>query len=73
MNISVKVKTNARQSKVERIGESNFLVWVNQKPQEGKANKAVIDLLSAYFNLPKSGITIIKGQKTRSKVISIGT
>jgi uncharacterized protein YggU (UPF0235/DUF167 family) len=35
MKISVKVKPNAKLEKLEKIDETNFSVWVKEKPQEG--------------------------------------
>jgi uncharacterized protein (TIGR00251 family) len=73
MKISVKVKPNARQEKIERINESHFLIRVKEKPQEGKANKAVIKVLSEYFGVPQSQIVLLKGQSSREKIFEIKT
>ena len=71
MKISVKVKPNARQEKIERINESHFLIRVKEKPQEGKANKAVIKALSEYFEVPQSRIVLLKGQSSKEKIFKI--
>ena len=42
MKISVKVKPQAKEDRVEKKGEDNYLVWVKVKAIEGKANQAVI-------------------------------
>ena len=70
MKISVKVKPN---SKIEKIEEQAgiFLIHVKEPPQEDKANQAVINLLSSYFKLPKSRISILKGKKSRQKIVEI--
>lgn len=71
MKISVKVKPNAKQEKIEKIGERDFLVWVKEKPQKGKANQAVIRVLAEYFNVPKSEVILLKGQTSKEKVFEI--
>jgi hypothetical protein len=71
MKISVKVKPNAKQEKIEKVGEKDFIVWVKEKPQEGKANQAVIRVLAEYFNVPKSEVILLKGQTAREKVFEI--
>jgi len=71
MDIFVSVKTNAGQEKVEKIDETHFKVWVNQPAKEGKANKAVINLLAKALGIPKSRLIIIKGQKSRQKIIRV--
>jgi uncharacterized protein (TIGR00251 family) len=73
MKISVKVKPNAKQEKIEKVNESHFLVWVKERPQEGKANKAVIKVLSEYFGVPQSQVVLLKGQASREKIIEIKT
>ena len=73
MKISVKVKPNARQEKIEKVNESHFLIRVKEKPQEGKANKAVIKVLSEYFGVPQSQIVLLKGQSSREKIFEIKT
>jgi uncharacterized protein (TIGR00251 family) len=73
MKISVKVKPNARQEKIEKVNESHFLIRVKEKPQEGKANKAVIKVLAEYFGVPQSQIVLLKGQSSREKIFEIKT
>ncbi len=73
MKISVKVKPNARQEKIEKVNESHFLIRVKEKPQEGKANKAVIKVLSEYFGVPQSQVVLLKGQSSREKIFEIKT
>ncbi|MFH0933275.1 MAG: DUF167 domain-containing protein [Nitrospirota bacterium] len=71
MKISVTVKPNAKQEKIEKVGEKDFIVWVKEKPQEGKANQAVIRVVAEYFNVPKSEVILLKGQTAREKVFEI--
>ena len=71
MKISVNVKPNAKQVKIERVNESHFLIRVKEKPQEGKANKAVIKVLAEYFEVPQSRIVLLKGQSSKEKIFEI--
>lgn len=70
MKISVKVKPNSKIEKVEQA-DGFFLIYVKEPPQEDRANQAVINLLSKYFKVPKSRISILKGKKSRQKIIEI--
>ena len=70
--ISVKVKPNSKQNLVEPAGEGQYVVRVREKAIEGKANGAVIEALSKYFDVPRSRIAVIMGLKSRNKVIKIG-
>lgn len=71
MKISVTVRPNAKQERLEKVAESNFLVWVKEKPQEGKANQAAIEILAEHFGVAKSRVTLLKGQTSRQKVFEI--
>jgi uncharacterized protein (TIGR00251 family) len=71
LKIYVRVKPNAKQEKTEKVGERDFSVWVKEKPQEGKANKAVIKVLSEYFEVPQSRIILLKGQSSKEKIFEI--
>lgn len=69
--IAVTVKANARQEAVEKISEENFVLRVKAPAKENKANQAVIKVLSEFFDLPKSRITIKQGLTCRNKVVWI--
>ena len=71
MKISVKVKPGSKQNLVERIAEGRYTVRVKEKAIEGRANDAVVELLSEYFDLPRNRIMVIKGLKGRNKVIEL--
>jgi uncharacterized protein (TIGR00251 family) len=71
MRISIKVKANAKENKVEETGNRQFLVRVKAPAKEGKANKEVIEVLAEHFKVPKSCVTIITGLKSNRKIVSI--
>jgi uncharacterized protein (TIGR00251 family) len=64
--IEIKVIPN---SDVEEILEAEpLIVRVKEPPAKGKANKAVITLLSRYFN---ANVRIVSGTKSRRKIVEI--
>ena len=71
MKISVKVKPGSKQNTVEQAAEGSYVVRVKEKAIEGRANDAVIALLSKYFGVPKNSITVIVGAKSRNKIVAI--
>ncbi len=69
--IEVRLKPNARRNSIE-IGENGVLqVRVNAPPVEGRANKALIELLSDTLDVPKSSLSIKRGASSKTKVIAI--
>ncbi len=71
MRISVKVKANTSQERIEKIDDGNFIVWIKEKPVEGRANEAVAKVLAEYFGIAKSGVNLIKGQTSKQKIFEI--
>ncbi len=52
-------------------GETIYKVRLTAKPVDGEANKALIEFLADYFNLPKRKITFLQGEKSRHKTLQI--
>ncbi|OIN86762.1 MAG: hypothetical protein AUJ12_03860 [Alphaproteobacteria bacterium CG1_02_46_17] len=46
-------------------------ISVTTVPENGKANIALIKLLSKEWNIPKSSIVIEKGKTDRNKILSV--
>jgi len=69
IRLSVKVQPNARQQEIQKINEGEYKVHVLSPPSEGKANKEVIDVIASYFHLPRSRVKIIRGRKSRKKIV----
>ena len=72
MKIFVKVKPSAKEDEIEKLSENSFYISVKEPPVKGRANRAVIEALSEYFDLPKSEIEIVAGQTSKQKIINIG-
>jgi len=74
--ITVKLTPGARQNKVmgwdeDLLGECTLKICVTAIPEKGKANKAMIALLSKYWKIPKSEITIVRGATSRVKLLEV--
>ena len=67
---NVRVTPHAKQNKVVE-NEGVLRVYTTVAPENGRANAAVIELLSDYLDVPKSRIKILKGATGRDKVITI--
>lgn len=52
-------------------GEAYLKVSVSDVPEKGKANKALIALLSRKLDAPKSAISFISGDTSRKKILRI--
>lgn len=76
MKINVRITPNAKKSEVlgeehDLFGGKTLKVKVSAPPIEGKANKELINILSEHFEVSKSKISIVSGDKSRNKIIEI--
>ncbi len=70
MRIKVKVRPNSRESKVVAMGDV-LVVHVKSPPREGKANSELTEVLAEYYGVPKSRVRIVRGHRSRDKVVEI--
>ena len=71
MKIRVKVKPNSRIESIKQVEADYYEIKVTVPPEKGKANKRVIEILSKHLKIPKTRITIIKGETGREKLLEI--
>ena len=48
-----------------------LVVAVNAPPVDGKANQAVVRVLAETFGVPRSSVTIVRGETGRKKTVRI--
>jgi len=67
--VRLRVSPGARRTElVGRHGEA-WKVRVAAAPDRGRANEAVLDLLSRELELPRSALSIVSGHTAREKVV----
>jgi len=71
MRVTVWVRPNARNEKVEKVSDGEYRVWVKAPAREGKANQALIEVLADYFDRPRQAIILHKGASSRKKFVEI--
>ena len=69
--IWVSVKPQAKRESVTKVADGDYRVAVHRPAQDNQANQAVVKLLAEYFSVSKSAITILRGQRSRKKLIEI--
>ena len=72
MLIRVKVLANSRRKGIIKKSDSCFEVKVKEKPIGGRANQAVLAILSRHFKIPQQKIRLLRGAKHRNKIVKIG-
>jgi hypothetical protein len=69
----IKVKVIPRSSRTDILGKENdiYRMKLSDPPVEGRANKAVIELLAEKLGVPRRDIEIVSGKTGRLKTIRI--
>jgi len=69
----IRIKLLPKSSRNQVVGREgdHFKVKVTAPPVEGRANKALIELLAKKLGVPKSHFEIISGKSSRLKSVRI--
>lgn len=68
--IALRVTPRAARERIE-AADGGLRVYVTVVPEDGKANAAVLKLLSRALGVPKSRLMIVRGQASRDKVVRV--
>ncbi len=73
--LSVKVQPAAKEEGIIGYNEWNgeLKIAVKAIAEGGKANKALIHVISKSFNIPKEAVEITAGLKSKSKKVKLST
>jgi hypothetical protein len=69
--VSIKVVPGASASRVVRRYGDAFKVQVKAPPEQGKANRAVVELLASALNVRPQRVTIARGHGQARKVVQV--
>lgn len=69
--ISLRVTPKAARNSLKRAEDGSLRAYVTTVPENGKANAAVVKLLSKALGIPKSRLDLIRGATARDKVFRI--
>lgn len=71
----INIRVLPRSSKNQVIGEladGTLKIKLMAAPVDGKANEELVKLLADYFQVSKNRVEIIRGLKSKNKVVQIG-
>ncbi len=72
IKLTPKAARNALQGwAADAAGNPYLKASVTAVPEKGKANKALIDMLSKEWRIPKNAFTLLRGDTDRVKLIRI--
>ncbi len=71
IKVVLSVKPSSPKCRVAGVDPRGIKVEIDTPPQEGRANKRLIQYIAKLLKISKSDISIISGRTSRHKVISI--
>ncbi|MBB3135275.1 hypothetical protein FHS26_003016 [Rhizobium pisi] len=76
LRLAVRLTPNGGRDAIDGIeadgeGETHLKARVTSVPEKGKANKALILLISGSLGIPKSSVSLISGETARKKILRI--
>ncbi len=76
MKIAVKVTPNSMQDLVKEGGVNAYgnrvlKIKTTASPEDGKANVAVIKIVSEYFKVKRGEVRILSGETARLKILEV--
>jgi uncharacterized protein (TIGR00251 family) len=69
--LKLKVQTKACAEGFAELLDDRIKLRIKAAAVDGKANEAIIKLLSKEFRAPKSQITILSGHSSKKKIVKI--
>lgn len=71
MIYKVRVQPGSSQERMVKNPDGSLKVYLRVPPVEGRANEALKEFLADEFGVRRSRVNIVRGQKTRNKVVEI--
>jgi uncharacterized protein YggU (UPF0235/DUF167 family) len=73
MYIKVRAKPDAKKEEFRVVSETHFEISVREPAERNLANRRIVELVAAHFNLPTGKVRIISGHHGPSKICSVDT
>ncbi|PJE58320.1 MAG: hypothetical protein COU81_01350 [Candidatus Portnoybacteria bacterium CG10_big_fil_rev_8_21_14_0_10_36_7] len=68
--LHIRVTPRAKKELIKKVGDE-LKIYVNAPAVDGRANVSAVRLLAKYLDVKASQIEIIKGDKSRNKIVRI--
>ena len=69
--LAIRVQPGARQNSLNGWVGDTVKLQVTSPPVEGAANALALEMLSELLSVPRSHLTLIKGVRSRNKIVRV--
>jgi len=72
MILQVNVKIKALKNELQVDLKNNVAIFkTNLPPEKNKINKKLIEYIAEYFRVPQANVRILRGHKSRHKIVQV--
>jgi uncharacterized protein len=71
VSLRVKVKPNARSSRLQQLEDGSWYAELEAPPVDGKANEELIRLVAEQFGVRRAAVSIRRGASGRLKTVEV--
>lgn len=71
VRISVRVQPRSARARVLGVHGGSLKVQVTAPPHAGAANRALVDLLAEWLDVPRRSVAVLRGQSAREKLVEV--
>jgi len=69
--LKIRVIPNAKRDEFAGYREGELALRLNAPALEGKANRAAADFVARFFGVARSGVLLVRGERSRHKIFQI--
>lgn len=71
MKLTIYLHPGSSKNEIEKLSEDSYRVRVMANAVDNEANEALIELLAEHFDVAKTNLKIIRGLKSKTKVVEL--
>jgi hypothetical protein len=71
IKLEVRLTPRARKEEISGVRDGVLQVRVKAPPIDGRANEALRKLIAKRAGVPKSQVTIVRGERSRQKLLAV--
>eukprot|EP01080_Neovahlkampfia_damariscottae_P011106 gene11106-3813_t len=71
ITLNILVKPNAKKTEIYNLTNEEITIRLQAIAKDGKANSELKDYLSTILKVKKSDISILRGEKSKEKIVSV--
>ena len=71
MDLEVRLQPRAGRDEIAGVRDGRVVVRVTAPPVDGRANKALCELIAKRAGVARGRVTVVRGERSRDKVVRV--